>query len=329
MSTQATSASNYQTKNMIFSKPIFKNKPVQHGRVKISTRYPDGKVGDLILITPLVNSSGINENRQTKGDPKSPLNSYSLSLYLWNNDGPTKEQKEWTDTFNNVVMEAKKWLLGNKREVKKPTLKEMHLENFNPLYWSKLKDENNEAITDEKGDFVLDKDRGPALYPKLLLQRWVNGNMVPVADAKIRTDFYDENGTTIHSSKLLKQRCQVCAAVKIESIFLGGGNKVSLQVKITEAQVTILESTSRRLIPLRKTNRLVVSSSNPMLENKSAPETNEDTEDGEWSEGSLDGDDEPESPRKPVTRTTTKTLPKSKLKKRNTKTVSGAKKKST
>jgi len=58
--------------------------------------------------------------------------------------------------------------------------------------------------------------------------------------------FYDKYGRDIDPMTLMNKQCFVKAAIKIEGIFIG--SKVSLQVKLHEAEVEMRESGVKRLL---------------------------------------------------------------------------------
>jgi len=60
------------------------------------------------------------------------------------------------------------------------------------------------------------------------------------------TRFYDQDDQLLDPLDLIGKYCFATAAVKIESIFIG--NKISLQVKIYEADVEPQQSGTKRLI---------------------------------------------------------------------------------
>ena len=62
---QLTSASGYNTNNMIFSPAqsgAVKDTTIKFRRIPISTKYPNGTVGDLIFSTERLFSFGVCEN---------------------------------------------------------------------------------------------------------------------------------------------------------------------------------------------------------------------------------------------------------------------------
>ena len=86
----------------------------------------------------------------------------------------------------------------------------------------------------------MDEKKGPTLYPKLIVGR---SQAQKRYDTKFRvvSDLFDKDdvGANIGKKELMEY-CNVIAAIKIESIYIGSG-KISLQVKVSEALVEIRE----------------------------------------------------------------------------------------
>jgi hypothetical protein len=223
---QLSDFQNYHTDNLVFSKPEIGNIPGQKlsfKRIKISTKYEDGVVGDLIFSTPdKLHSFGLQESRDLSTNK---LNGYVLPLCLWNRNGPTESEKKFTEIFNDISEYCKKYLIENKESIEKYDLDLSDLKKFNPLFW-KL----------DKGKPV--EGRGPMLYSKVLLNKKNN---------KINTIFVDEDtNKEIDPFSILNKPCNVTAAIKFESIFIG--NKISLQVKLYEVVVKNIETGIRGLL---------------------------------------------------------------------------------
>ena len=155
------------------------------------------------------------------------VNGYTMPLCLWNKDGPSDEEKAFSDKFDEIVEHIKEYIIDHRDDIEKYDLEMTDLKKFNPLYWKR-----------EKGKIV--EGRGPTLYAKLLVSK-KDGN-------RIMTSFYDAdtNEEIDDPLDLLKKYCYVNAAIKIESIFIG--TKVSLQVKLYEASVKMLSSGPKRLL---------------------------------------------------------------------------------
>ena len=132
--TQLTSAIGYQTNNMIFSKPEKGTIPgsgLTYMRVKVATKYSDGTSGDLIMSTDSTElySYGVQENKSPDGN----VNGHVLPLCMWDRDGPSHSQKQFTDTFDAVIDKCKDWLLDNKDKIEKYDLEKADLKKMNPI----------------------------------------------------------------------------------------------------------------------------------------------------------------------------------------------------
>ena len=232
---QLISASNFDTKRMLFSEPIQGSIPgggpaISFQRVNISVQNSDGSVGDLILPTSRLFSFGVSENT----DPGSgKVNGWTFPLCMWSRDGPTKEEKAWTDTFDAIVERCVNHVLDNKEELDKFELERSDLKKFNPMYWKKEK-----KMVNGKPVMQVVDGAGPTLYTKLIYSK---------KNEKFVTKFYNMNDEPVDPlTDLMGKYCYTNAAVKIESIFIG--NKISLQVKLYEAVVEPQQVGGKRLL---------------------------------------------------------------------------------
>lgn len=246
--TQLTTASGYDTKNMIFSEAQSGTIPnsvpqINYQRINIQTRNPDGTMGDLIFPTSQLFSFGVSENTNPE---TGKVNGYVMPMCLWNRDCTTKEEKEWSDTFDNVVEKCKEHLVANREEINQHDLEIRDLKKLNPLYWKR-----------DKGKIV--DGTGPTLYAKLIVSK---------KQDKIVTMFYNNDGDEVDPLTLLGKYCYAKGAVKIESIFIG--NKISLQVKLYECEVRLMDTGMKRMMKKRPEGqqRVTVSSGNKPLEDK-------------------------------------------------------------
>ena len=249
--TKLTNAANYDVSRMVFQKPETNNVPgsqLSYKRINIGTVNDDGTVGDLVLETSRLFSFGVSENKSLD---TGAINGHTMPLCLWTKDGATKEEKEFTDTINNIVERCKEHLLDEnvKEELEKYELEANDLKKFNPLYWKR-----------EKGKIV--EGQGPILYAKLIESK---------KTSKILSFFYDEaTGEEIEPLSLMGKYCYTRAAIKIESIFVGA--KIVLQIKLYEAAVQVAQSGPKRLLarPTAVSGVGSSSASNPMHEDAPA-----------------------------------------------------------
>ena len=229
--TQLTSAKGFNINNIIFSKPQaggLKDTSVKFRRIYLSVKNPDGSEGDLIVSTPRIFSFGVSENMSQ--DDKNKSNGFVFPLVLHNKDGASEDEKHFVDTFNNIINHARKHILSNKKELKLPSIDESDLKKLNPIFYKKDK---------ETGDVA--DDALPTLYLKLAVSKKDGVD-------KILSSFYDKRtGNEINPLDLMKKYCWTTAAIKFESIFIG--SKISFQVKLYEADIELLNSGRKRLLP--------------------------------------------------------------------------------
>lgn len=246
---QLSVASEYDVKNMIFSKPEVNtipggSIPISYKRISIGTIYDDGSTGDLILPTERLFSFGIQKQKAFEaGKP----DTYIMPLCLWTKDAATAEEKIWTDLFDKIVEKCKDHLVEVRDELGKYDLEKSDLKKLNPLYWKR----------GDKGKII--EGVGPTLYIKLIQRnpkKLENGEM---SEGKIITNFYDEDtDEPLDPMSLIGKYCYIRGAVKVESIFIG--NQISLQLKLYEAYVHIVEMGSRRLLSRPQANLTVTHS---------------------------------------------------------------------
>jgi len=276
--TQLTTASGYDTKRMIFSEPQVGSIPnsipqISYKRITISTRNPDETCGDLIIPTSRLFSFGVSEN--TNPETKK-VNGYVMPLCLYNRDGPSKEEKAFVETFNNIVERCKDHLVENREEIEMYELEKRDLKKLNPLYWKR-----------EKGKIV--PGTGPTLYVKLIVSKKQN---------KIVSMFYNHNDEPVDPLKLLGKYCYATSAIKIESIFIG--NKISLQVKLYECEVKLMETGMRRLMRPKGQRRVLNAQSSRPLDDVNDNEKEAENVKEPTSDGIQDSDSEPEPEPVPV-----------------------------
>uniref|UniRef100_A0A6C0KS33 Uncharacterized protein n=1 Tax=viral metagenome TaxID=1070528 RepID=A0A6C0KS33_9ZZZZ len=233
MSTQLSSPATYDVANMIFGKAIAGSAGAANGngpaikyfRIPISTRNSDGTIGELVFQTEELFSFGVSRNTdQATGK----VTGYTFPLCMWNKDGASDPERAFSSLIEQVVEKCKDHLVldSTKVEIKKFNLKRDVLDSLgNFMYWKRGDD----------GQIL--QDKGPVLYPKLIESKKNN---------KIITGMFDSNGNDIEPLSLEKKFCWVKAAIKIESIYVG--SKISLQVKVYEAEVRLVESGARRLL---------------------------------------------------------------------------------
>lgn len=225
--TQLTTMNGFNVNRIVFGKYTTGSVPnsavpISFGRMNILVKNPDGTVGDLIIPScPSLFSFGVGENVNPETNK---VNGYSLPLCLWNRDNPTDQEREWVVAFDSIVEYIKNYILEHKSDIGKYDLEAADLRRFNPMYWKKDKGVKVEGV-------------GPTLYPKLIQSKKAD---------KILSIFCDQSGNELNPLDLIGKYCTVNSAIKIESVFVG--NKISLQVKLYEAEVRLLQTGMKRLV---------------------------------------------------------------------------------
>lgn len=276
--TQLTQFKDYDVNRLIFSNPEVGNIPgtaskLTFKRIRIATKNPDGTIGDLVLATP---QDLMCYGLQEQTDPSTGvINGYQFPLVLWNRNSPTEEEKAFTSTIHKICDACKDHLVKNRDAIEKYDLEMNDLKKFNPLYYKM-----------EKGKIV--EGKGPMLYIKTMASK-KDGTI------RVQTVFTDADTNEIISPMdLMAKRCYVRGAIKIESIFIG--TKISLQVKLFEAQVKVIDRAFKSLlnpnvIINRDERKMVEDTTNVVVETETKFTTPEPTI-GFTETGSLMDDDE-------------------------------------
>jgi len=227
--TQLTNFRDFEpTSRVLFSKPeagsIQGSLPkITFKRIRLNVKNVDGSIGELVLETPPnLLSYGLQENLDMQ---TGKVNGYSFPVCLWNRNGASEEEKLFVEKLNLLVEVCKQHLVENRESIEKYDLEMNDLKKFNPLYWKT-----------EKGKII--EDRGPMLYLKVLENKKMD---------KISTLFIDDDTNVIlDPMELLNKRCLITGAIKVESIFIG--NKISIQLKLSEVVVKVFDTSIRGLL---------------------------------------------------------------------------------
>lgn len=228
--TQLTNFKEYDVNRLIFSNPEVGSIPgsvskLTFKRIRLATKNLDGTIGDLVLATP---PDLMCYGLQEQTDPATGVvNGYQFPLVLWNRNNPTEEEKDFTTTIHKICDACKEHLVNNRDSIEKYDLEMNDLKKFNPLYYKM-----------EKGKVV--EGKGPMLYIKTLASK--KDGII-----KVHTIFTDgETNELITPMDLMNKRCYVRGAIKFESIFIG--TKISLQLKLFEAQVKVIDRAFKSLL---------------------------------------------------------------------------------
>ena len=161
----------FNSENIVYSKPETNTIPGQKlSYQKIKIGYKNGNdVGDLMLESPPnLLCWGLTEQHDMVSGQ---LIGYQLPICLWSKNGPSTDEKAFTDTINELCNFTKQYLVDNRESIGKYDLDMAELKKFNPLYWKM-----------EKGKVV--EDKGPTLYAKCMYSK---------KNDKFGTIFVDEN----------------------------------------------------------------------------------------------------------------------------------------
>lgn len=228
--TQLTDFKEYDVNRLIFSNPEIGNIPgsvskLTFKRIRLATKNQDGTIGDLVLATP---PDLMCYGLQEQTDPATGVNNgYQFPLVLWNRNNPSEEEKAFTTTIHKICDACKEHLVKSKDTIEKYDLEMTDLKKFNPLYYKM-----------DKGKIV--EGKGPMLYIKTLTSK--KDGII-----KVHTIFTDgDTNELINPMDLMGKRCYVRGAIKIESIFIG--TKISLQLKLFEAQVKVIDRAFKSLL---------------------------------------------------------------------------------
>jgi len=266
----------FDAKRLIFSNPDTGNIPgsmnkLTFKRIKIAVKNEDGSIGDVVIATP---PNLLCYGLQEQTDPSTgAVNGYQFPLVLWNNNHPSDDEKTFTNTIHSICDTCKDHLIANKDAIEKYDLEMNDLKKFNPLYYKM-----------DRGRII--EDKSPVLYAKTLSSK-------KDGDIKVYTLFTNEENEMVNPLDLMNKRCYVQGALKIESIFIG--NKISLQMKLLEARVKVIDTSFRSLL-----NPSVVIHKEPTTPEKSASTTTKpfitpEPQSGFTETGSLIDEDEDEN----------------------------------
>lgn len=248
-----TSFDNFDATRIIFQTPkkdSFEEKDstskgitIEYTKVFIGYRNEDGSEGDLIISTPRLFSFGVSKNLmngQVKG--------YSFPICLQSINGPTDDESKFIRSFDDIVNKCIDHLLNIKDDIDLFELEKKDLVKakggLNPIYYKR---ETFTDPVDGKKKLRVVPGTSPMLYPKLFFS---------TKKEKFLTNFYhstevdsDNDPVVIDPLDLVEKRCHAECAIKIESIFIGaGGKNISLQVKLYEACIEPMNTSSRRLL---------------------------------------------------------------------------------
>lgn len=267
--TQLHQITEWDSDNIVFMDPEPKNvpgsnPPISFIRVNLLTKNQEmdengntrldengkpitnGTMGDLILGLDRLFSFGVSEtvSQETKS-----VTGHSMSFAMWSREGATENEIKTTNKIEEIITKCKEHLLNIKKDLKKPKLELADLKSMDKaLYWKE----------DELGERIA--GIGPTFSPKLIeFKAQKDEKTGKEKPYQMSTIFYledevDERGNAVEVSPLdflstssEKRYCYVRPAVKFESIFFGA-KVISIQCKITEADVAPVQMGTQRLL---------------------------------------------------------------------------------
>ena len=276
----------FDVSNMIFSEPEDSKDPsMKYSRINIKTKGEDGKIGDLCLILDACPSYGIGTKFGV-----------SMSLSLFNRDGPTELQLAVVSCLDAITERAKDICVEKRKALGKPQLNKEQLEDFGVVKY-KYDDEGNRDMT-----------KSPTMNAKVLTYRKDNG--VELEVPKIGATFVDAECNDIPDpvAILEDKRCTVRCIIHVTGIFFGTSVK-KLQCKVIECQVLDIEennSSKSYFKSLRSQNDGSANFSKSLSALQSLKEGlsagSDDIEEEEYTEpsGSVEEEEEPEPEPEPV-----------------------------
>ena len=218
---QLTNYENITKENILFNKTKeykVKESNIKYKRIKIEVNYPNGKRGPLVVVTPLLFSFGVSENKDQR---TGKLNGYSIPICLWEKDGvPNQKELSFFEVINSINS-----LCQNHLELEYGPDIASHMSS--PFYFKTI------TYTDKKGRKKTKKDdtSAPILYAKLIYSE---------KSRKILSLFKGKGGRDLNPFKYINQYCNVKLALIIEGIFISK-TVTSLQIKVHECYVKPLK----------------------------------------------------------------------------------------
>ena len=244
-------------------------------------------IGDFMVTFDKMFSFGVAESI----DPTTQkVTGHSMSLSLYSKDGATEREIKTVDKLETFIERCRLHLLSVCKLVKKPKLLITDLKDMGKLLYWKL---------DDDGEKV--PGMGPTFSPKLVEYKASVDSKGVEKPYQMITTFYledevDDEGnpkevdplTFLSDNKNKKFKlCYVRPVIKFDSIFIGG-KSISIQCKITEADITSVQVGSQRLLHNRhkfvtnsKSNSSSSSGVNPLLSGGGNSNKDEDSDEEE------------------------------------------------
>lgn len=200
-------------------------------RCRINVVYPSGNLGPLIFDSPMMFAKGVYVDDN---------GTHSVPFFMQDKDQPTEDQIAHIHAWEKLHYFVKKWIVDNLEPLKK----------INGKLFKKIKsvDDIDDTILSEvmwrptNDDGEIDESASPIMFCAKLIEK--KGD-----EPVIYTKFFDQNNNRCNpldfeGSKEKPFYFPIEPALQIESIWIG--KKVSIQVKIAEANVVRRDPTEER-----------------------------------------------------------------------------------
>jgi hypothetical protein len=218
-------------------------KPVldENGKQVLTDTY-----GDVMLLFDRAFTFGVS---QSKNKEKTKVTGHTVGMAMHTNDGATEREIQQTNKIERIIQKCKEHIYKIRKELKKPKLEMAELKPMdNLLKWKE----------DEDGNRI----GGPIFAPKLV-ERKEKTKGDKVIPYQMQTVFYhheevNENGNPLEVNPLnyisdttTKNYFYATPVVKFDSIY--DGSKITIQCKLTEAEIEPSQLSSQRLLRKPKT----------------------------------------------------------------------------
>ena len=219
---QLSSFENITKDNIVFQtakKFKIPNSKIKYERIKIERKLPNGKTKPIVVATPILFSFGISER---KDQETNKINGYSIPVCLWKKDSePNQKETNFFNTINKVQELCQDHLSREYGENEASSLSDM-------LYYKQVE------YVDKKGKTKKKKDEtsSPVLYVKLIYS-----SETKKFSTLFRVKGEQEVKPLDYKDKFFNTRM----AVIFDSIYIGGKNSISIQVKAHEVHILPFE----------------------------------------------------------------------------------------
>ena len=217
---QLSSFENITEDNIIFQtakKFKIPNSKMKYERIKIERKLPNRKTTPLVVATPFLFSFGISER---KDQETNKINGYSIPVCLWKKDSNQKETN-FLNIINKVQELCHDYLSREYGENESSYLSDM-------LYYKQVEYVDKKGKTKKKKD----ESSSPVLYVKLIYSSETK---------KFSTIFRVKGKQEVKPLDYKDKFFNIRMAIIFDSIYLGGKNSISIQVKAHEVHILPFE----------------------------------------------------------------------------------------